>query len=148
MPNYRTRYNKTPAEKYSPHITAQNWSCSNVGMTTQTQIVVPPSDDEGARKVKHITIDGTASNMGDNMTPNYGSFGFVIMYLPNAADADQVAAAINWQVAGTPGELFPSPGWVMAAGTFTATTGKFRLTSPLARILNKGDAIMLYVTNF
>ena len=36
----------------------------------------------------------------------------------------------------------------MNAGTFSATTGKFRLTTPLSRILNKGDGICLYLTNF
>ena len=93
-------------------------------MSTTYQIIVPPTDEEGPRKVKHITIDGTATCAVDNMTPNYGSFGYVIMYVPYAADAGDIAAAINWQVAGTPGELFPSPEWIMAAGTFSATPFK------------------------
>ena len=101
--------NRTAIQKYSPHLTAQNYKISSGAMSTTYQIIVPPTDEEGPRKVKHITIDGTATCAVDNMTPNYGSFGYVIMYVPYAADAGEIAAAINWQVAGTPGELFPSP---------------------------------------
>ena len=45
--NYRANIIKTATEKYSPHLTAQNYKISSGAMSTTYQIIVPPTDEEG-----------------------------------------------------------------------------------------------------
>ena len=98
--------------------------------------VVPASEIEGMRKVKHLTVSCSAE-------VDTGSFYWALVYVPQGTTPGNITVNI---VTGTGGMYEPNQ-FVMNCGVVDPSAGPIRFSSPVARNLNDGDSIYLLVRN-
>ena len=125
-PYKRARYGKR--DKYSIQQRAFAFDTGTGGSTLQ--IIVPATAVEGMRKVKHLTISLSATL--DSI------FYWALVYVPQGT----TVSAIN--LTSTAGMYEPNQ-FVMNCGIIDTNAGPIRMSTPLARNLNDGDAIYLVV---
>ena len=124
-PYKRARYAKR--DKYSIQQKADE-------QTAKAEIV-PGSDIEGMRKIKHLTVSVASE-------ADQGAFYWAIVYVPQGT----VPGNINVGATGASGMYEPNQ-FVMNCGVVDPSAGPIRFTSPVSRNLNDGDAIYLLVRN-
>ena len=132
MPYYRRPYKRpryTKKTKYSVQNRAFNILAASEATTKQE--IVPPTEVEGTRKVKHIMVNLTKADGGP--TAIY----WAIVYVPQGTTAG------NLTVAGTDSSMYEPNQYVMNCGIVDPDAGPIRFTSPLSRNLNEGDHIYL-----
>ena len=129
MPKYYKKKYYYPGSRDKYSVEQSIISGALTAGTTSVFQVVPPSDLQGMRKVKHLTI---------NVCPHGPSFGFVwaLFYLP----AGMTPPGFN-TTSGSP--LVEPNQFVMNCGTFDTDAGPLRIHSPISRNLNSGDQIVL-----
>ena len=137
MPYYRRaakrpRYGKKA--KYSVQQKALDFVLA--GTTTSKIEVIPPSEVEGMRKVKHLTISLAPDKGGD------WSFYWAMVYVPQGTGVGDINVGVSGL---TP--MYEPNQFVMNCGVIEANAGPIRFYSPIARNLNDGDAIYLLVKN-
>jgi len=131
-PYKRARYAKR--DKYSIQQKAVEFVSGTEDTTAKVEIV-PGSDVEGMRKIKHLTVSLTTEQ-------DLGAFYWAIVYVPQGT----APADINVGSTGlTP--MYEPNQFVMNCGVVEANAGPIRFHSPISRNLNDGDAIYLLVKN-
>ena len=131
MPYYRRPYKRMRGGKrikYSVQQKAFAFNADAGGSTSQ--VIVPPTTLEGMRKVKHLTVNLSA--------PIDTQFYWALVYVPQGTTVN----AIN--LTSTAGMYEPNQ-FVMNCGIIDTNAGPIRISTPLARNLNDGDAIYLVV---
>jgi len=136
-PYKRARYGKR--DKYSVQQKAINIGTPSVDTTAKVE-VVPATDVEGMRKVKHLTVSVTTAGSDTTETT---AFYWALVYVP------QGTAPGNLNVTTTGGGtgMYEPNQFVMNCGVVDPSAGPIRFTSPVSRNLNDGDAIYLLIRN-
>ena len=132
-PYKRARYGKRL--KYSVQQKAVEFSTGSDDATAKVEIV-PASEIEGMRKVKHLTVSLATEQ-------DQGAFYWALVYVPQGTTAGNLS--VN-RVTGTTGMYEPNQ-FVMNCGCIDPAAGPIRFTSPVSRNLNDGDSIYLCVRN-
>ena len=138
MPYYRRPYKRArygKKLKYSVQQKAVEFSTGSDDATAKVE-VVPASEIEGMRKVKHLTVSCSAE-------VDTGSFYWALVYVPQGTTPGNITVNI---VTGTGGMYEPNQ-FVMNCGVVDPSAGPIRFSSPVARNLNDGDSIYLLVRN-
>ena len=133
MPKFYKKFYRGPKVKYSVEQQA-----GRLDIPAQSQAwveVVPDSDTEGMRKVKHITV----SLASPDESPNLPYSHWALVYLP------QGYAPNTMNIAG--GSMYEPNQFVMNCGVCDFNAGPCRISSPLSRNLNSGDRIILILSN-
>ena len=99
--------------------------------------VVPPTDIQGMRKIKHLTISFTV--VGETITPGIE---YALVYVPEGYEPQKLripnfANSINGVSA------YSANQYIMSMGILDFNAGPQRISSHLSRNLNSGDRIML-----
>jgi len=131
-PYKRARYAKR--DKYSVQQKAVEIA-TGVEDTTAKAEIVPGSDVEGMRKVKHLTVSVASET-------DVGSFYWALVYVPQGT----VPGNINVGATGASGMYEPNQ-FCMNCGVVDPSAGPIRFTSPVSRNLNDGDSIYLLIRN-
>jgi len=138
MPYYRRPY-KRPRyggrDKYSVQQKAVEFIAGIEDVTAKVEIV-PGSDIEGMRKIKHLTVSVTSEQ-------DLGAFFWAIVYVPQGTSPGNLTVNIG---TGTTGMYEPNQ-FVMNCGVIDPNAGPIRFSSPVSRNLNDGDAIYLLIRN-
>ena len=141
MPYYRRPY-KRPRYgkklKYSVQQKAYNIATTSASTTAKVEIV-PPTDVEGMRKVKHLTVSLTTA--GED-TSESTAFYWALVYVPQGT----APGVINVTSTGAQSMYEPNQ-FVMNCGVVDPSAGPIRFTSPVSRNLNDGDSIYLLIRN-
>jgi len=132
-PYKRARYAKR--DKYSIQQKAVEFVTGSEDATGKVEIV-PGSDVEGMRKIKHLTVSVTTEQ-------DLGAFYWAIVYVPQGTTPGNLTVNIG---TGTTGMYEPNQ-FVMNCGVVDPTAGPIRFSSPVSRNLNDGDSIYLCVRN-
>ena len=108
--------------------------------TTAKVEVVPPTETEGMRKVKHLTVSVTTAGADTSETT---AFYWALVYVP------QGTAPGNIQVTTTGAltSMYEPNQFVMNCGVVDPSAGPIRFSSPVSRNLNDGDSIYLLIRN-
>ena len=139
---FRRSYRNSNRDKYSIETTSiclpttwQELSLPDLSVTFQTSIpVLQPTDTQGMRKVKHITLSFSCDK---NPSPVWYALVYVPEgYTPNNLQIPQLGYAVS---------LYEPNQYVMSSGVLDFTGGPLRIRCPLARNLNSGDSIHLVV---
>ena len=131
-PYKRARYGKR--DKYSVQQKAVELGVSAEDVTAKAEIV-PGSDVEGMRKIKHLTVSVAAE-------ADEGPFYWAIVYVPQGT----LPGNINVGATGASGMYEPNQ-FVMNCGVVDPSAGPIRFTSPVSRNLNDGDSIYMLIRN-
>lgn len=136
------RKNKYNIETNPGQIVPTDWAApadENAFDRTFNQVVVLPTDTEGVRKVKNLTVDiclqayyqtsSTATN-GIGSGPIY----WALVYVPEGTQPNYLNET---------GDLYQPSQWVLSTGILNLLNGKSRIKTRLAKNLNKGDTIYL-----
>ena len=99
-------------------------------------VVVPSSDLQGMRKVKHLTF--SISN-GEWANTSQSEMLYALVYVPQGYTPQD----INFPAPGSATTLYDANQYVMSSGVIDFTGGPCRIKTPLSRNLNSGDAIFL-----
>jgi len=137
MPYYRRPYKRArygKRIKYSVQQKAFQFAAS--AGTTSGQLIVPATTLEGMRKVKHLTINLTASG-----TEGAPQFWWALVYVPQGTTVGSIT--VGNAVAGT--AMYEPNQFCMNCGIIDSDAGPIRIGSPLGRNLNDGDSIVLIV---
>ena len=147
----RRRYYKRTAnkDKYSIEHTivrtnpTSEWNeiAGSGSIATSYQVyhnIVPPTDLEGMRKVKHLTI--TASNMSSSTNPVY----YVLAYVPQGYNPQN----INLPIASSNISTYQANQYVLSSGWLDFDGGPLRIRTNLSRNLNSGDSISLVLATY
>ena len=132
MPKYsgKKRYTYRGRDKYSVEQSFINGTAS--AATTAAFAVVPPTDIQGMRKVKHLTVSLMPQASGTS------SLVWCLFYLPAGMTAPGFSS--------TSGAPIVEPNqYVMNCGIYNSAAGPMRVTSPVSRNLNSGDQVILLV---
>ena len=138
MPYYRRPYKRArygKRLKYSVQQKAVEFSTGSDDQTAKVEIV-PASEIEGMRKVKHLTVSLATEADG-------GAFYWALVYVPQGTTPANLQVNI---VTGTTGMYEPNQ-FVMNCGCIDPSAGPIRFTSPVSRNLNDGDSVYLLVRN-
>jgi len=136
--SYRPNRDKYSVENtiyFTP--TAENWTqledSDNTQASKQVLIpIVPSTDVQGMRKVKHFTLTFSS---GEDTRVAYALVYVPAGYSPNFVSIPQ-EGALNVS-------LYEPNQYVMSSGILDFTGGPCRIRSPLSRNLNSGDSIAL-----
>ena len=135
MPYYRRPYKRpryAKRDKYSVQQKCVEISTVNDTDTSKVEIV-PGTDVEGMRKVKHLTVT-VAPEMTDG-----SSFYWAIVYVPQGTTPG------NINVTATGAGMYEPNQFVMNCGIVSSGAGPIRFSSPVARNLNDGDGIYMLI---
>ena len=124
---YRGSRNKYSVEQTGGNVITNESGTALIG-------IVRPSDTEGMRKVKNITINLAASA---STSATVGNMFYALVYVP----AGTVPSSINWSTTGAP--FYEPNQFVITCGVFDSDSGPNRIFVPLARNLNSGDSVQL-----
>nr|QIR82161.1 capsid protein [unidentified] len=134
--HYRRLYPSRPRTKYSIEQTA--WTVNPAPGATEYVSIVPPSDAQGMRKVKHLTVSlafGASS-------PMY----WAIIYVPQGYQVQNPSFPNNESVSGgTP--FYPANQFIMDSGVLDSQAGPARIHCRQSRNLNSGDQIYILIGN-
>lgn len=98
--------------------------------------ILPSSDMQGMRKVKHLTFSITN---GEWTTTETGPLLYAIVYVPQGYNPQD----INYPAPDSAVPLYDANQYVMSSGALDFGGGPLRIRSPLSRNLNSGDSIYL-----
>lgn len=134
----RYGYRRTPKYSLVPFT-------STFTLTDATQFglympIVPASETSGMRKCKNFSINFTSNSLTETLL-------FAVVYLPEGAQASTFVPRLNVVTANpidTFTELFAANQWVIGCGSIVGGSVN-RFYSPLARNLNNGDTVFLYI---
>ena len=117
-----------------------NWTLQEATETTQINrqfeiAVVPPSDEQGMRKVKHLTLSFSAG-------VDYRFF-YALVYVPAGYEPN----FLTLPAPGLANPLYEPNQFVMSSGVLDFTGGPLRIRTPLSRNLNSGDSIHLVIAS-
>ena len=99
--------------------------------------ILPPTDLQGMRKVKHFTLTFTATQ---DVQPYYYALVFVPAgYEPQRINLPDTGIAING---------YDANQFVISQGVLDFSGGPLRIRSPLSRNLNSGDSIYLLLATY
>jgi len=138
MPYYRRPYKRArygKRLKYSVQQKAIEFSTGELDTTAKVE-VVPPTDVEGMRKIKHLTVS-LATEM------DAGAFYWALVYVPQGTTPANLQVNV---LTGSTGMYEPNQ-FVMNCGCIDPSAGPIRFTSPVSRNLNDGDSVYLLVRN-
>lgn len=122
----KNKYYRKPRDKYSIEQTL--FGVDAAPGTTTVQTIVPATDVQGMRKVKHLTIQMSQGGAQGIL--------WALFYLP----AGMTAPGFNV----TSGASLVEPNqFVMQCGIMDQDSGPNRIYCPIARNLNSGDSIVL-----
>ena len=96
--------------------------------------IVPPIEEQGMRKVKHLTISMSNNTAGDTLP-----FFYSIVYVPQGYDPQPIVVPASGYAVGN----YQANQFVMSSGVVDFSAGPTRIRSRLSRNLNSGDAIYL-----
>ena len=108
-------------------------------VTTSKQFavaVVPQTDVQGMRKVKHFTLSFSVAN-GDPFLY------YALVYVPEGYEPNNIQIPIVGQAV----SLYEPNQYVISAGVLDFSGGPCRVKTPLARNLNSGDSIYLVIAS-
>ena len=140
----RRYYRRTPRsnrDKYSVEQTfiktgqSQTWTQvpavegSTVNTYQYSISVIPPTETQGMRKVKHFTLTFAPAN----------DMAYALVYVPEGYDPN----VINYPVDGMAISMYEPNQFVISQGILDSQSGQLRIRSPLSRNLNSGDSIYL-----
>ena len=128
MPKTYKKKFRGSRDKYSVEQTFINGTVS--AATTTAVGVVPPTDLQGMRKVKHLTVTvlpATSSTTG---------IVWALFYLPAGMNAPGFSTT-------TSSPIVEPNQYVMNCGVYSSGAGPMRVHSPVSRNLNSGDQIIL-----
>lgn len=131
--SYRRRNYRANRDKYSIENTAATIETAETpinGLNQGTATIVAPTDIQGMRKIKHITI--SASSLSTVSLPFY----WAIVYVPEGYTANNLSVTDS---------LYEPNQYVMASGINDPDAGPIRIRSRLSRNLNSGDSIVLII---
>ena len=129
---YRKFRKGSSRDKYSVEQRAVSFTTDAAlvsGLSQQAVVVVPPTDLQGMRKVKHLT----ASLVSSSPT---ATFYWALVYVPQGTTPNPLS---------TGGSLYEPNQFVMNCGIIDNDAGPMRISTPLSRNLNSGDAVYLVV---
>ena len=144
---YKRTYNK---DKYSIEITnfrtdqVSNWtSITGDGSDTadsfqSNYVIVPASDTQGMRKVKHLTI-----SIGNTVANANAPIYYAIVYVPQGTDP----LPIRTPLTGVSCNAYVANQFVMSCGSVDFDAGPTRIYTRISRNLNSGDRIMLVLAS-
>ena len=98
--------------------------------------ILPPSDLQGMRKIKHLTFTISNNSHDDATTPQLL---YAIVYVPQGYNPQ----TLNFPAIGGATQLYPANQYVMSSGVLDFSGGPLRIRSPLSRNLNSGDSIYI-----
>ena len=105
-------------------------------LTRQFSIsVIPPTSEQGMRKVKHFTLSFSNANM------NGAPLVYALVYVPEGYDPNP----INVPIDGNAISMYEPNQFVISQGIIDTDAGPQRIRSPLSRNLNSGDSIYLII---
>ena len=141
---YYRRHRSGNRDKYSIEntcITASEFAqwttiAADPEINTQTSFqfvsqVVPSSDVEGMRKVKHLTLSFSC--------PSEIKLLYALVYVPQGYEPN----TIRFPALGKGVSLYEPNQYVMSSGVLDFSGGPLRVKTPLSRNLNSGDSIAL-----
>ena len=129
---YRKTYSYKNRDKYSVEQRAVSFTTDSQlvsGLSQQAVVVVPPTDLQGMRKVKHLTCSLVSSSP-------VSTFYWALVYVPQGTTPNPLQTGLS---------LYEPNQFVMNCGIIDNDAGPMRISTPLARNLNSGDAIYLVV---
>ena len=145
----RRYYRRTPRSNNRDKYSVENTACTTPPTSSWTPVpasgdltqasrqfpitIVPATDVQGMRKVKHLTI--SFSSEADTR------LFYALVYVPGGYEP----SFINFPALGQSISLYEPNQFVMSSGCLDFTGGPLRIRSPLARNLNSGDSIYLLV---
>ena len=94
--------------------------------------VIPPTNTQGMRKVKHFTITINATF----------SLCYALVYVPDGYEPN----SINVPAEGMAISMYEPNQFVISQGVVDQDSGPTRITSPLSRNLNSGDSVYLILS--
>ena len=101
-------------------------------------IIIPSTDIEGMRKVKHIIVQGSS---GVAVAESVTGLFWALVYVPAGYSANLL------QRMSTTNSLYEPNQNVLCAGVWDMNGGPLRVRSPVARNLNSGDSIHLLIAS-
>ena len=130
-PKYSRRINKN-RDKYSVEQTSILLQIPNETINDlyqQGTTVVPATQDQGMRKVKHLTISLTNATDANILY-------WALVFVPEGYTANPISPA---------GKMYEPNQFVMNCGIIDTNAGPIRISSRVSRNLNSGDSIALIV---
>ena len=97
--------------------------------------VIPPTTEQGMRKVKHFTITVANGNASADLV--YALVYVPMGYEPNSLNVPEQGKAIS---------MYEPNQFVISQGVLDFAAGPTRIKSPLSRNLNSGDSIYLILS--
>ena len=102
--------------------------------------VVPPTDMQGMRKVKHLIISFTS--VTETLAPGIE---YALVFVPEGYDPQKLRIPnINQSINGV--SAYSANQYIMSMGILDFNAGPQRISSRLSRNLNSGDRIMLLLS--
>lgn len=135
MPYRRRYYRKSYGgrDKYSIEQRAGTIGTDSNGNGNQT--IVLPTTVQGMRKVKHISVSlGGLYQSGTASSIVY----YAIVFVPSGYEVNNIETATN-------ASMYEPNQFVMTSGILTLGTGSNKISTPISRNLNSGDAIYLVI---
>ena len=129
---YKRSYKSSPRDKYSVEQRAGEFSLAAEG--SQDIVIVPPSDLQGMRKVKHMTV-----SLAETLQETYVFWALV--YVPQGTSPGALSVTAG------PNSMYEPNQYVLNCGVADFKAGPVRIGTPLSRNLNSGDAIYLLIKN-
>ena len=141
----RVYYRRGNRDKYSIEQCASQVVVPAAGAQGPGQggvVVVPPTDLQGMRKVKHLTVSLAQPGL---VTTQNGptSVYWCLVYVPQGTSVGQIVVGSG----GSHVPMYEPNQFVMNCGVVDFEAGPVRITSPLSRNLNSGDQIALVLAN-
>ena len=109
---------------------------AGTGLYQGGQTIVAPTDVQGMRKVKHITVT-LSKLLQSGSTDDAKPFYWALVFVPQGYLANTLG--------GPTGSLYEPNQYVMACGCIDPDAGPIRIRSPISRNLNSGDSISLVI---
>lgn len=138
---YKRRWCKS-RDKYSVEQSAAVTVIPAATATAPSQsgvVVVPPSDTQGMRKVKHIMVSLAMPGNATTLSSIY----WALVYVP----AGTGVGTLQIGTTGSSTSFYEPNQFVMNCGVADFSAGPCRVSTRLARNLNSGDKIVLIMSN-
>jgi len=139
---YYRKKNKYNIETNPGKVVPDDWLApvdENAFPRSVNQVVVLPTETEGVRKVKNLTIDICSKSWFQQNNTTAGGLTanpiyWALVYVPEGTLPNYLNET---------GDLYQPSQWVLSTGILNLISGKSRITTRLAKNLNKGDTIYL-----
>ena len=140
--SYRKKYrryrkkNKYNLEQNPGRIPSTSWNTGILDDQFENNVfteVVPASNVEGVRKVKNLSVMISSINASTDVVSNATIY-WALVYVPEGLVPNFLHDV---------GDLYQPSQWVLSTGIINTGQNRTRITTPLAKNLNKGDRIFL-----